>query len=112
MYNVEELLRDKKKFYYVAKDVFNVVDSDGSGMISEDELWVVLCSLSDDFGYKRPTLSETQQILDLVDVDKSGLIEFSEFRKLLGKVFKAVFESRAEQEERLRKIQESKETYD
>ena len=57
MYNLEELLQDKKKFFYVSKEVFKVVDTDDSGFISEDEMWIIMCSLADDFGYKRPILS-------------------------------------------------------
>ncbi len=92
MYNVQELLQDNKRLYLVTKQLFQAVDTDDSGKISEDELWVVVCSLADDFGYKRPTLDETLEILDIVDMDKSGVIEFGEFRKLIKKIFKAVYE--------------------
>ena len=92
MYNVSELLQDNKKLYLVTKQLFQAVDTDDSGKISEDELWVVVCSLADDFGYKRPTLDETMEILEIVDMDKSGVIEFGEFRKLIKKIFKAVHE--------------------
>ena len=92
MYNVQELLQDNKKLYLVTKQLFQAVDTDDSGKISEDELWVVVCSLADDFGYKRPTLDETLEILDIVDMDKSGVIEFGEFRKLIKKIFKEVYE--------------------
>lgn len=43
MYNLEELLADKKKFFYVSKEVFKVVDTDNSGFISEDEMWIIMC---------------------------------------------------------------------
>ncbi len=103
MYNVEELLRDKKKFYFVSKELFRVVDTDDSGFISEDEMWVVMCSLADDFGYKRPTLTECQEICEMVDANKTGIIEFPEFRKLILKIFKAVYEARIQQEEEQRR---------
>ena len=96
MYNVPELLQDNKKLYLVSKQLFQAVDSDGSGKISEDELWTVICSLADDFGYKRPTLDETIDIMTIVDMDRSGLIEFEEFRKLIKKIFKAVNEDYSE----------------
>ena len=107
MYSVEELMKDKKKFYYVAKTVFKVIDTDDSGKISEDELWLVVCSLADDFGYQRPTFHEVTEILRLIDSDTSGVIEFPEFRKLLGKIFKA-YEARIQQEEEMKKIKYQK----
>ena len=89
MYNIKELLLNEKKF---TKQLFQAVDTDGSGFISEDELWAITCSLADDFGYKRPTLEETLEIMNLFDMNKSGMIEFEEFRKLIKKIFKAVHE--------------------
>ena len=106
MYNLEELLQDKKKFFYVSKEVFKVVDTDNSGFISEDEMWIIMCSLADDFGYKRPILSEVKEVIEMVDLDKSGIVELSEFRKLLWKIFKAVYEARVKQEEEKRRKEE------
>ena len=106
MYNLEELLQDKKKFFYVSKEVFKVVDTDDSGFISEDEMWIIMCSLADDFGYKRPILSEVKEVIEMVDLDKSGIVELSEFRKLLWKIFKAVYEARVKQEEEKRRKEE------
>ena len=92
MYNIQELLLDEKKLFLVTKQLFQAVDTDGSGFISEDELWAIICSLADDFGYKRPTLDETLEIMNIFDINKSGVIEFEEFRKLIKKIFKAVHE--------------------
>ena len=102
MYNLEELLADKKKFFYVSKEVFKVVDTDDSGFISEDEMWIIMCSL----GYKRPILDEVKEVIEIVDLDKSGIVELSEFRKLLWKIFKAVYEARIKQEEEKRRKEE------
>ena len=77
-----------------------MVDTDDSGLISEDEMWIIMCSLTDDFGYKRPILSEVKEVIEMVDLDKSGIVELSEFRKLLWKIFKAVYE---QEEEKRRK---------
>ena len=88
MYNLEELLQDKKKFFYVSKEVFKVVDTDDSGFISEDEMWIIMCSLADDFGYKRPILSEVKEVIEMVDLDK------------------AVYEARVKQEEEKRRKEE------
>ena len=96
MYNVQELLLDNKKLFLITKQLFQAVDTDGSGLISEDELWAIMCSLADDFGFKRPTLNETLEIMNIVDMNKSGVIEFEEFRKLIKKIFKAVYEGYGE----------------
>ena len=56
-----------------------------------------------DFGYKRPTLTECQEICEMVDANKTGIIEFPEFRKLILKIFKAVYEARIQQEEEQRR---------
>ena len=92
MYNVQELLLDHKKLFLITKQLFQAVDTDDSGVISEDELWAIMCSLADDFGYKRPTLQESLDIMTIVDMNKNGAIEFDEFRKLIKKIFKAVTE--------------------
>ena len=92
MYNVQELLLDHKKLFLITKQLFQAVDTDDSGVISEGELWAIMCSLADDFGYKRPTFKETLDIMSIVDMNKNGTVEFEEFRKLIKKVFKAVYE--------------------
>lgn len=90
MYNIYEVLDDKLRLQLVAKKIFEAVDTDGSGKISEDELYPILCSLAEDFGFERPVISETEKILILVDYDQSGFIDLKEFTKLLKKILKAV----------------------
>ena len=80
--------QDKKKFFYVSKEVFKVVDTDDSGFISEDEMWIIMCSLADDFGYKSPIISEVKEVIEMVDLDK------------------AVYEARVKQEEEKRRKEE------
>jgi Ca2+-binding EF-hand superfamily protein len=90
MYNIYEVLENDTRLNLVAKKIFDAVDTDGSGKVSEDELHPILCSLSEDFGLERPTVTETEQILVLVDYDRSGVIDLREFTKLLRKVLEAV----------------------
>ena len=82
MYNIKELLTNPILLDVVTKKIFDAVDEDGSGRISEDELHAILGSLAEDFGFERPTVAETEEILSLIDVDRSGLIDFTEFKRV------------------------------
>jgi hypothetical protein len=90
MYNIKELLTNPILLDVVTKKIFDAVDEDGSGRISEDELHAILGSLAEDFGFERPTVAETEEILSLIDVDRSGLIDFTEFKRFFKKVLKAI----------------------
>ena len=109
MYNIQEVLSSPKLLNLVAKQIFDAVDSDGSGRISEDELHTILCSLAEDFGFERPSVAETMRILEYVDIDRSGLIDIDEFRRLLKKVLKAV---RDDEENKKKKKKEEEEEND
>lgn len=108
MYNIKELLKNKILLDVVSKKMFDAVDEDGSGRISEDELHAILGSLAEDFGFERPTVAETEEILGLVDVDRSGLIDFVEFRRFFKMVLKAIRDDdvRKANEEELEDLEE------
>ena len=106
MYNIKEVLSSAKLLDLVAKQIFDAVDADGSGRISEDELHTILCSLAEDFAFEKPTVSQTMRILEYVDIDHSGLIDIDEFRRLLKKVLKAV---RDDEENKKKKKKEEEE---
>lgn len=106
MYNIMEVLGNRKMLNHVAKQIFEAIDTDGSGRISEDELHTILQSMAEDFGFERPTVDETERILELVDVDRSGFIDIEEFRRLLKKILKAV---RDDDERKKRQLEEEME---
>ena len=108
MYNIKEVLSSPKLLDLVAKQIFDAVDADGSGRISEDELHAILGSLAEDFGFERPTVAETEEILRLIDVDRSGLIDFVEFKRFFKMVLKAIRDDdvRKANEEELENFQE------
>ena len=87
---VKEILTNKTLFNQVSKQTFDAVDSDGSGMITEDELYLILSSICADVGFDKPTEKETQLILEFIDVDKSGQIDFKEFKKLFKKLLRII----------------------
>jgi calmodulin len=65
------------------KDAFNLFDKDGDGNITTKELGTVMRSLG-----QNPTENELQEMINEVDADCSGTIEFSEFLNLMAKKMK------------------------
>ncbi|KAJ6466853.1 calmodulin [Mycena sanguinolenta] len=64
------------------KEAFTLFDKDGNGMITTVELGTVMHSLG-----KNPTESELQDMINEVDVDRNGTIDFPEFLAMMAKKF-------------------------
>mmetsp|Transcript_29296 Transcript_29296/g.32542 ORF Transcript_29296/g.32542 Transcript_29296/m.32542 type:complete len:151 (+) Transcript_29296:91-543(+) len=62
------------------KEAFALFDQDGNGMISKEELGKVMKSLG-----QEPTSEQLDQMINEVDKDNSGTIEFDEFLQLMAK---------------------------
>ncbi|XP_034237688.1 calmodulin-A-like [Thrips palmi] len=62
------------------REAFNLFDKDHSGSITNKELGYVMRSLG-----QNPTESELQDMINEVDVDGSGTIDFSEFLAMMAK---------------------------
>lgn len=90
---VKDVLLNKSLFNQVAKQTFDAVDTDGSGQISEDELFIILCSICKDVGFEKPSEDDTKEILRMIDVDDSGSVSFKEFKKLFKKLLKIINEN-------------------
>jgi len=78
-------MRMTKEQLELFRDTFVIFDKDGDGTIDSKELSTVLKSM----GYN-PTKEEIQDMVDEVDSDGSGSIEFLEFLLLMGKILKDV----------------------
>ncbi|KAL3487296.1 hypothetical protein BJX62DRAFT_213748 [Aspergillus germanicus] len=65
------------------KEVFAVFDKDGTGDITATELGEVMRSLG-----QNPTDTELQDIIDELDVDRTGTIDFDEFLILMSRKVK------------------------
>ncbi|KAF9562099.1 EF-hand [Agrocybe pediades] len=62
------------------KDAFSLFDKDSDGTISLNELGTVMRSLG-----RHPTDEELRDILNRIDKDHNGIIDFAEFVDLMGK---------------------------
>lgn len=60
-------------------EAFSILDKDGTGQISTDKLKTFLSSM----GQVKPSTAEVQEMVDLVDVEKKGGINFPQFLKLM-----------------------------
>lgn len=60
------------------KDAFAVFDKDGDGTITVDELALVMQALG-----QQPTEDELQAMMESVDADQNGVIDFEEFVALM-----------------------------
>ncbi|KAL3456177.1 hypothetical protein BJX64DRAFT_271181 [Aspergillus heterothallicus] len=65
------------------REVFAVFDKDGTGDITASELGEVMRSLG-----QNPTDTELQDIIDELDVDRTGTIDFDEFLILMSRKVK------------------------
>ncbi|KAH9764760.1 calmodulin-like protein 8 [Citrus sinensis] len=72
------------------KEAFCLFDKDGDGCITVEELATVIRSLD-----QNPTEEELQDMINEVDSDRNGTIEFGEFLNLMAKKMK---ETDAEEE--------------
>lgn len=90
--SVKEILKNSKLFDKIAQQTFDAVDTDGSGLVSEDELFIILSSIANDLGYEKPTEEDTKNILKEIDVDKSGAIDFNEFKDLFRRILNIINE--------------------
>ena len=65
------------------KEAFSLFDKDGDGTITTLELGTVMRSLG-----QNPTDAELQDMINEVDVDGNGTIDFKEFLSMMAKKFK------------------------
>lgn len=72
------------------KDAFSLFDIDGDGSITIKELGTVMRSLG-----QNPTEAELQHMMNEVDEDGNGTIDFSEFQAMMVRRIKSEEETRA-----------------
>ncbi|KAK6171162.1 hypothetical protein SNE40_019410 [Patella caerulea] len=75
------LLSDEETADY--KEAFSLFDKDGDGTITTDELGTVMRSLG-----QEPTDQELQDMINEVDADGNGTIDFEEFLQMMNRKLK------------------------
>ena len=78
MINAEEFLSEDQIAEF--REAFKLFDKDGDGTISTKELGTVMRSLG-----QNPTDAELNDLIEEVDVDGNGEVDFSEFLNLMAK---------------------------
>ena len=63
----------------IARDSFDLVDTDRSGTIDRGELRRALTKFAADFGTSPPFPNEVENTFDFLDKDHSGKIDFREY---------------------------------
>jgi len=86
---LKEIINDEKRLNELADKAFDTVDSDNSGLLTEDELFLVLNQICEDLGLDEITVPETYEILEMTDNDKSGKLDKKEFRELFKLLLRA-----------------------
>ncbi len=89
---IKDILKNDKKFTEVAKVAFDSVDSDKSGTIDANELEKVMVQIANDMGADPPTKEDVLEVMEHLDVDHSGKIDFNEFKVLIKDVLEAMLE--------------------
>ncbi|XP_064623300.1 calmodulin-like [Lineus longissimus] len=85
------------------KKAFSVYDKDGNGRISSSELRKTLQAMGDN-----PTEAEAKTMLNAVDKDENGYIDFEEFLQMMQPHFNKSFNPQKELEDAFTKLDRNK----
>ena len=87
---VKQILASEEKLNDVARAAFDSVNTNKTGEINYSELEAVMIQVSKDLGTKPPTSEDGMEVFNHLDIDKSGKIDFSEFKVLIKDVLNAM----------------------
>lgn len=90
MYNAKEILEKKQLFDYVSKLTFDAVDEDNSGLISKDEMYKILNSISMDLDMPPISKFESDEIMQKLDDNGNDTIDYKEFKSLFRKLMNII----------------------
>jgi Ca2+-binding EF-hand superfamily protein len=88
---IKTILNDDKNFTELCKKAFSKVDIDGSGQIDQGELGDLFKQLTKDMGMEI-TEDQIKDIMELMDSDNSGQVDFEEFKNIVRECFEYMLE--------------------
>jgi len=90
MSDLQEILQDRSKLMELTKEVFDIVDKNGSGAIDKEELREALTIVAKDAEMSLPTESEVEGVLKALDTNGNGTLDLVEFEALIYDVLVAL----------------------
>ena len=89
---LQRLLLNEEKFDGFAKLFFRDADVDNNHVIDPNEFRQMIFALCDELGLPMPNDEEIKQLIDKVDLNHNGTIDYNEFKIFLKNLFKEIVE--------------------
>ena len=86
------LINDDKIFTEMAEEAFCAVDSNGNGVIENEEFKKCAVEVAHGFGIENPEQSNIEEIYRKLDSDSNGTLDFEEFKKYIREVVCIIIE--------------------
>jgi len=83
VYLYEQMLMDENKLKGILKTIFEKYDTDNSGLISKNELYEMIKSISVEFDAQAPSEEEILSIIQEYDKNDDNSLSFKEMKNFL-----------------------------
>lgn len=89
---IRDILNNPVILKRVTRVAFDKIDIDHSNTIEVDELEKKMIQLAQEIGVTVPSKAEIKKVMDAIDKDGSGSIEFEEFAALIKSVLQSLLD--------------------
>ena len=89
---IQHLLENEEKFEIISQSLFKDADTGNKHVIKPKDFNKVINEISDDLNLEMPSEEEIKKILDKIDLNKDGKIEYDEFKTFLRNLFKEMLD--------------------
>ena len=89
---IKSIVENEEALNQIADRAFKNVDKDNNQSIDEYELEKIMAQISNDMGAEPPTKEDVKEVLDSLDTDRNGTINFVEFKVLIKDILNALIE--------------------
>ena len=89
---IKSIVENEQALNEIAQRAFQNVDKDKNKFIDEYELEKIMAQISNDMGAEPPTKEDVKEVLDSLDTDRNGTINFDEFKALIKDILNALIE--------------------